>query len=141
MKIFFSIPKFLSSLTTTSFFPHSNCSSFVDASPQKRDGRRFGRFTMKSIVRFHADSYPRDSLTNVDARLSWCLIDLVALSLLLSAVDEAVARCPFTSLVTALCIHLPRRLDGFSVARGKGNVGDVHGESAFLIVWEDRTPK
>lgn len=34
--------------------------------------------------------------------LSWHLIDLVALSLLLSAVDEAVPPCRFTSLVTAL---------------------------------------
>jgi hypothetical protein len=67
---------------------------------------------------------------------------LVALPLLLSAVDEAVRTMPVHfSSDSSLYSPALETHDGFSGACGKGNVGDVHGESAFLIVWEDRTPK
>ncbi len=47
----------------------------------------------------------------------------MALSLLLSAVDEAVRTIP---------VHFSSDTrDGFSGVCGKENVGDVHGESAF----------
>jgi hypothetical protein len=56
----------------------------------------------------------------------------VALSLLLSAVDEAVRTMPVHfSSDRSLCSSASETRDGFSGVCGKGNVGDVHGESAF----------
>jgi hypothetical protein len=63
----------------------------------------------------------------------------VALSLLLSAADEAVHIMPVQfSSDSSLCSPTSGTRDGISGACGKGNVGEVHGESAFLF-WEDRT--
>lgn len=60
------------------------------------------------------------------------VINLVALSLLLSAVDEAVRIMPVHfSSDSSLCPSASETRDAFRGACGKENVGDVHGESTF----------